>query len=259
MDVTSHIKKLFGVDGKVVLVTGGTRGIGRAMAQGFVEAGSRVYISSRNMADAEKAAQELSEFGVCHGLQADINTVEGCAALASDLASREATLDVLINNAGSTWHDDVAHFPETAWDEVMQVNVKAPFFLTQALLPLLSDGATLHDPARVINVGSIRGYMVPRRPSFAYSASKGALHQLSRHMAVELAPSAITVNVLAPGVYESRMSGTSGSANRTPIPLGRPADALDISAAAIYLASRAGSYLTGVTIPVDGGVGVVPT
>jgi NAD(P)-dependent dehydrogenase (short-subunit alcohol dehydrogenase family) len=261
MEATDVVKGLFGVEGKVVVVTGGSRGIGHGIATGFVRAGARVYICARNMTECEASAAALRALGDCVPIQADLSTVAGCRALAELVAESETRVDVLVNNAGAIWFDDVANYPESEWDAVMNVNLKATFFLTQALLPLLTRSAAPKDPARVINVGSIRGYIVPSRPSFAYTASKGAVHQLSRHLAAQLAPAGITVNVLAPGLYETRMrrpdaSDAAESTVSTPIPLGRFADAEDVAGAAIFLASRAGSYLTGTVIPVDGGVGV---
>jgi NAD(P)-dependent dehydrogenase (short-subunit alcohol dehydrogenase family) len=255
---SAHLDELFGVGGKVVLVTGGSRGIGRVIAGAFVRAGARVYICARDLERAQVAADELGADGQCIALRADLGSVTGCAELAGTLSERESKVDVLVNNAGSTWHEQLATYPESQWDAVMSVNVKSPFFLTQALLPLLTSAATPEDPARVINVGSIRGYLVPQRPSFAYSASKGALHQVTRHLAAELAPAGITANVLAPGLFETRMTHTADPSVKTHIPLGRKAAAADLGGAALFLASRAGAYLTGTVIPVDGGVGIVP-
>lgn len=254
---SATLNQLFGVEGKVVLVTGGSKGIGKAIASGFVRAGARVYICARDLERCRAAAEELGEYGECHALQADLGSIEGCQALAEALAERETRLDVLVNNAGSTWHEKVETYPEAQWDAVMDVNLKGPFFLTQALLPLLTEAATPEDPARVINVGSIRGYLIPQRPSFAYTASKGGLHHVSKHLAAELAPQGVTVNVLAPGLFESRMAATSDSTIKTQIPLGRKAAADDLAGVALFLASRASAYLTGTVIPVEGGVGVV--
>lgn len=255
---STTLRDLFGVEGKVVLVTGGSRGIGHAIASGFVRAGARVYICARDLEQCQATAENLSAFGECIAVRADLGSKEGCVELASYLTERESQLDVLVNNAGSTWHETLATYPESQWDSVMNVNLKSPFFLTQALLPLLEAAAAPEDPARVINVGSIRGFLVPRRPSFAYTASKGAIHHLTRHLAAELAPSGITVNVLAPGLFEKAMSATADSGVGTHIPLGRKASPDDLAGVAIFLASRAGSYLTGAVIPVEGGVGVVP-
>jgi len=255
---TAALDHLFGVEGKVVLVTGGSRGIGRAIARGFVQAGARVYICARDLEVCQATAEELSAFGDCFAVQADLGTTEGCAALAAHLAERESRLDVLVNNAGSTWHEDIDTYPQDRWDSVVQVNVTSPFFLIQALLPLLRSAASPEDPARVVNVGSIRGFLVPARPSFAYSASKGAIHHLSKHLAAELAPEHITVNVLAPGLFETAMSATADSGVGTRIPLGRKASGDDLAGVAIFLASRASAYLTGTVIPVEGGVGIVP-
>lgn len=257
MSAAGVISGLFGVEGKVVLVTGGSRGIGRAIAGGFARAGARVYICGRDRVQCETAAAEIGADGACFAIQADLSTVDGRDRLASVLDEREGRLDVLVNNAGSTWHEEFVTYPEAGWDAVMDINLKAPFFLAQSLLPLLASGATRENPGRVINIGSIRGYLVPQRSSFAYSASKGAVHQLSRHLAAVLAPSRVTVNVIAPGLYEEQMAATAEQSH-TVIPLGRKATPDDLVGAAIYLSSRAGAYLTGTVIPVEGGVGVVP-
>ncbi|MDV7090805.1 SDR family oxidoreductase [Rhodococcus opacus] len=257
----SFLDRLFSVDGKVVIVTGASRGIGHAIAEGFVRAGARVYICSRSAEDSKSVADQLSEFGVIEAIQADLSSVDGCVRFADAVKARESRVDVLINNAGGTWAEELDTYPEAEWDAVMNVNLKSAFYLTQQVLPLLVAAASPESPARIINVGSIRGYIVPNRPSFAYTASKGALHQLTRHLAAQLAPKSITANVLAPGVYESKMkqtvaNPTQDSSTATIIPLKRLAAADDICGVAIFLASRASSYLTGSVIPVDGGVGV---
>lgn len=252
------LNHLFGVEGKVVLVTGGSKGIGRAIAEGFVRAGARTYICARDEEQVTATAAELSAHGECTGLRADLSSVEGCRALADALGERESHLDVLVNNAGTTWHEDLATYAEDRWDQLLDVNLKGPFFLTQALLPLLTAAASADAPSRLVNVGSIRGYLVPQRPSFAYSASKGGLHQVTKHLATVLAPH-VTANVLAPGLFESKMSVTTSEATtvHTEIPLGRKGSGDDMAGVALFLASRAGAYVTGQVIGVDGGVGVV--
>lgn len=249
---------LFDVSGKVVVVTGGSRGIGFAIAEGFVKAGARVYICSRKADDCAKAAAELSAYGECHPFRADLGSVDGCRAFAAELAERESRVDVLVNNAGSIWVEKLADYPESGWDKVFNVNVKGPFFLVQALLPLLKAAASPQDPARVINIGSIDAFHVPDHETYAYSASKAAVHHLSRHLAAQLASHSITVNVIAPGRFRSKMLENAieiegADALLDPIPLKRFAEAPDMAGAAIYLASRAGAFVTGAVIPVDGG------
>jgi NAD(P)-dependent dehydrogenase (short-subunit alcohol dehydrogenase family) len=249
---------LFDVTGKVVLVTGGSRGIGYAVAEAFVAAGARVYICSRKSADCAHAADELATRGDCVAIPADLGTVEGCRLLAAEIGARETKLDVLINNAGALWAETIDSYPEAGWDKVFNINVKGPFFLIQALLPLLRKAATPSDPARIINMGSIDAFHVPDHETYAYSASKAAIHQLSRHLAAQLAPQAITVNVVAPGRFESRMLQNAIDIEGAeellrPIPLRRFADGADLAGAALYLASRAGSFVTGAMLPVDGG------
>jgi NAD(P)-dependent dehydrogenase (short-subunit alcohol dehydrogenase family) len=252
------LRELFGVSGKVILVTGGTRGIGLSIAAGFVKAGARVYVCGRKADACEQTVRELSAFGECQAVPANLGTVEGCQALAEGLAGRESRLDVLVNNAGAIWAEPLADYPESGWDKVFDLNVKGSFFLVQALLPLLAAAATPEDPARVINIGSIDGFHVPIHETYAYSASKAALHQVSRHLAKTLAASNITVNVIAPGMFPSKMmqgtiSARGEEAVLERVPLKRFVSESDMAGAAIYLASPASAYITGVVLPVDGG------
>lgn len=259
MAATSIIDELFGVAGKIAVVTGGSRGIGYAIAEGFVRAGARVCISSRDAEACELAVKQLSELGDCYAIPANLGTTEGRALLVDTLRQREERLDVLVNNAGALWAAPLDDFPESGWDKIFDLNVKGVFFLTQGLLPLLRAAATPDDPARVVNIGSIQGFQVPRHETYSYSASKAAVHQLTRHLASQLAREAITVNAIAPGVFKSRMlkgtieaKGEESVVSR--VPLGRLAAPNDLAGAAIYLASPAGAYLTGVVLPVEGGV-----
>ncbi len=249
---------LFSIRGKVALVTGGSRGIGLMIARGFVEAGARVYVSSRKAAACEEVARELSAGGECHALPADLSTQAECDRLAADLASREPALHILVNNAGANWGAPLADYPDEAWDKVLALNVKGVFHLTRALLPQLEKAAQPGDPARVINIGSIDGLRVPVLETYAYSASKAAVHHLTRALARQLAPRGITVNAIAPGPFESKMMAATLDRFRDAIvascPLGRIGEPEDMAGVAIYLASRAGAYLTGATIPVDGGI-----
>jgi NAD(P)-dependent dehydrogenase (short-subunit alcohol dehydrogenase family) len=252
------LDRLFGVEGKTVLVTGGSRGIGLMIARGFVEAGARVFISSRKADVCEEVAAELSTLGTCFALPADLQTEEECLALAAAYREREPALHVLVNNAGANWGAPLATFPAPAWDKVLNLNVKAPFFLTRALLPELEAAASDDDPARVINIGSIDGIQVPDLHTYSYSASKAAIHHMSRVLAKELGPRHITVNAIAPGPFESKMMAETlrnfGDAIAASSPLQRIGRPDDMAGVALYLASRAGSYVTGAVLPVDGGI-----
>lgn len=254
------MSELFSVEGKVALVTGGSRGIGRMIAAGFVDAGARVYISSRKAEVCSQVAADLSAAGQCVALPADLSAEEGCRRLAEEVADREDRLDVLVNNAGATWGAPLVEFDEKAWERVLALNVKGVFHLTKFLLPLLQASGTAGDPARVINIGSIDGIHVPPLETYSYSASKAAVHQLTRHLAKRLAP-AITVNAIAPGPFESKMMAATleafGEQIAAAAPLRRIGRPDDMAGAAIFLASRAGAYVTGAVIPVDGGIATV--
>lgn len=251
---------LFSVQGRSVLVTGGSRGIGLMIARGFVEAGARVVISSRKAEVCHAVAAELSAVGQCEAIPADLSSTAGAVGLAEDVLARYPALDVLVNNAGATWGAPLEAYPEDAFDKLWAVNVKAIFRLTTALLPALRAAATAEVPARVINIGSIDGLRVPTMEVYAYSATKAAVHMLTRSLAHQLAPENITVNAIAPGPFESRMMAfalddpLTRSAIARQVPLGRIGRPDDMAGTAIYLASRAGAYLTGTVIPVDGGL-----
>jgi NAD(P)-dependent dehydrogenase (short-subunit alcohol dehydrogenase family) len=249
---------LFDLSGKTAVVTGGTRGIGLMMARGLLEAGARVYISSRKADACAAAADELGQYGPVAAIPADLSTEEECLRLAREVGEREQALNVLVNNAGATWGAPLAEFPAAAWDKVVDLNLKAPFFLTRAFLPMLEAAGTHADPARVINVGSIDGLHVPTLPTYSYSASKAGLHHLTRVLASELGPRQITVNAVAPGPFESKMMAATLKASGDEIaamaPLRRIGRPDDMAGVAVYLASRAGSYVTGAVIPVDGGL-----
>jgi NAD(P)-dependent dehydrogenase (short-subunit alcohol dehydrogenase family) len=249
---------LFNVSGKVALVTGGSRGIGEMIAEGFVANGVKTYISSRKADACDATAARLSEQGECISIPADLSTVDGIATLVGDIKKREAQLDILVNNAGATWGAPIEEFPESAWDKIMDINVKGPFFLTQALLPLLEKAGTPEDPARIIMVGSIDGLGVNRLPTFSYGPSKAALHHLTRTLASHLADRHIIANAIAPGPFPSKMMAHTleamGEQIKKGVPLGRIGESSDMAGAAIYLSSKASSYVTGVVIPVDGGI-----
>ena len=252
------MKDLFSIRDKVALVTGGSRGIGLMIARGFVEAGARVYVSSRKQEVCDRVAAELSQHGACVSLPADLSEEAEAKRLAQEMRAREPALHILVNNAGANWGAPLEEYPDAAWDKVLALNVKAVFHLTRALLPLLEQGARPGDPARVINIGSIDGLMVPVLDTYAYSASKAAVHHLTRALAQRLAARRITVNAIAPGPFESKMMAETLERFRDAIvascPLGRIGEPEDMAGAAIFLASRAGAYLTGAVIPVDGGI-----
>jgi NAD(P)-dependent dehydrogenase (short-subunit alcohol dehydrogenase family) len=250
---------LFDLSGKTAVVTGGTRGIGLMMARGLLAAGARVYISSRKADACAAAEQELGQYGPVVAIPADLSAEPECLRLAAAVGDREQELNVLVNNAGATWGAPLAEFPAAAWDKVVDLNLKAPFFLTKAFLPLLEAAGTLDDPARVINIGSIDGLRVSAMPTYAYSASKAGLHHLTRVLARELGPRHITVNAVAPGPFESKMMAATlreqGDAIAAAAPLRRIGRPDDMAGVAVYLAARAGAYVTGAVIPVDGGLG----
>jgi NAD(P)-dependent dehydrogenase (short-subunit alcohol dehydrogenase family) len=251
------VKKLFDVSGKVALVTGGSRGIGLMIARGLVANGVRTYISSRKADTCQAAAAELAREGECIALPADVATEAECRRLAAEVARREPALHVLVNNAGTNWGAPLAEYPDSAWDKVLALNLKAAFHLTRACLPQLEAAFRDGDPARVVNVGSIDGIHVPVLETYAYSASKAAVHQLTRVLARKLAPR-ITVNAIAPGPFESKMMAATlerfGDGIRESCPMKRIGTPEDMAGVAIYLASRAGAYVTGAVIPVDGGI-----
>ncbi|WP_330440392.1 glucose 1-dehydrogenase [Micromonospora sp. NBC_00821] len=252
--------QLFSVEGKTVLVTGGSRGIGLMIAQGFVRAGAHVIISSRKADVCEAVATTLSAEGRCEAIPADLSDNAGAEALAAAVRERFGRLDVLVNNAGATWGAPLEDYPEAAFDKLWAVNVKAVFRLTTALLPALRAAASAEDPARVINIGSIDGIRVPMMEVYAYSATKSAVHMITRSLAHQLAGEQITVNAIAPGPFESKMMAfalddpASRAAIEQQVPLGRIGRPEDMAGTAIYLSSRAGAYLTGAVIPVDGGI-----
>jgi len=252
------MKNLFSVEGKVALVTGGSRGIGLMITRGFVENGVKTYISSRTADACNAAAAELSKLGECIALPKDLSTVEGAAALAQELTEREDALHILVNNAGATWGASLDAFPEKGWDKVMNINLKGPFFLTQQVLPLLRAAATPEDPARVINIASIDGYHNNSIETYSYAASKAGMIHLTRHMARHLAKEDIIVNGIAPGPFESKMMEWTldhfGEQIRQSNPRRRIGAPEDVAGTAIFLASRASAYIVGETIKVDGGI-----
>ncbi|HZA85661.1 MAG TPA: SDR family oxidoreductase, partial [Acidimicrobiales bacterium] len=235
-------------------------GIGLMIARGFVEAGARVIISSRKADVCDEVAAELSKVGECEAIPADLSSEAECRRLAEAVAARLSSLDILVNNAGATWGAPLDQFDEAAWERVLALNVKGVYHLTKFLVPLLEAAGSADQPARVINIGSIDGIKVPLLETYSYSASKAAVHMLTRHLAKQLAP-AITVNAIAPGPFESKMMAATldafGEQIAAAAPLKRIGRPDDMAGAAIFLASRAGAYVTGAVVPVDGGIASV--
>jgi NAD(P)-dependent dehydrogenase (short-subunit alcohol dehydrogenase family) len=255
-------RDLFSIAGKVAVVTGGSRGIGLMIARGFVEAGAKVYISSRKKEVCDQVAAELSKMGQCISLPTELSDEAGAKKLYEGVAARESAVHILVNNAGTNWGAPLESYPESGWDKVQALNVKAIFLITRTFLPLLQRGVRPGDPARVINIGSIDGLRVPIVENYAYAASKAAVHHLTRVLAQQLGKKGITVNAVAPGPFESKMTewmlGQMKEAIIAACPLGRIGTPADMAGVAIYLASRAGAYINGVVIPVDGGISTRP-
>ncbi len=260
MQQSMDIQSLFGLEGKVALVTGGSRGIGYMIAQGLLEAGARVYISARKAEPCAQAARELARWGDCRAIAADVSREDSRAALLQQLSELESKLDILVNNAGTAWGAPYEAYPQAGFDKVMTTNVSAVFALTRDLTPLLARAGSRDDPARVINVGSMEGLHIPTvhaAGNYAYTASKAAVHHLSRHLAVELGSRDITVNAIAPGFFPSKMTehilGEQLREVEGNALLGRVGRAEEMAGIAVYLSSRAGAYTTGTVIPIDGG------
>ena len=250
------MKNLFDVAGKVAVVTGGSRGIGGMIARGFVESGVKTYITARKEEELRATAAELSELGECIALPSNLGDMEGVAAFAAAIREREPQLHILVNNAGASWGADIDDFPESGWDKVMDLNVKSLFFLTQQLLPALRSAATADDPARVINIGSVNGFTHSHMNNYSYSASKAAVHHLTRHLGADLAADNINVNAIAPGFFPSKMTAhllPHEAELAKGIPRGRLGREEDAAGTAIYLSSRASAWVTGNIICLDGG------
>lgn len=253
-----NLSNLFSVQGKVALVTGGSRGIGLMIAQAYIANGAKVYISSRKAGVCEAVAAELSKHGECIAIPADLATDDGRASLVRALLALEDKLHILVNNAGAAWGAPLSEYPESGYDKVMDINVRSPFFLTRDLLPMLENAATAEDPARVINIGSIDGLHVSHVDNFAYGPSKAAIHHMTKVFAVDLGPKNITVNAIAPGPFESKMTewmlDTYGEQIKQRNPLGRIGTPADMAGLALFLSSKAGAYMNGAIIPLDGGM-----
>ncbi len=255
-----NLQDMFGLDGRIALVTGGSRGIGKMIVEGYLAAGcARVYISARKTAQIEEAIADFETRypGKVIGLPVDLATVEGCRALAKELEAREERLDILVNNAGAAWGEPFEGFPEAGWDKVMDINVKSPFFLTQALHGLLKAGGSQERPAKVINIGSIDGQRLNPWETYSYHASKAAILYLTKRLAARLVTDHILVTAIAPGAFQSDMNKAArdhGDAVAKSIPVKRIGVPEDMAGAAIFLASKAGDYVVGDTITVDGGL-----
>ncbi|WP_426572259.1 SDR family oxidoreductase [Aquihabitans sp. McL0605] len=251
------LSDLFSVAGKVVVITGGTRGIGRMIAGGFVAGGATVIVSSRKADACAATAEELSAYGSCTGIAADLSTEAGAEGLAAAVGELHDHVDVLVNNAGATWGVPLAEHDTASWNRVVDLNVQGVFHTTKFFLPLLQANASADEPSRVINIGSIDGLRAPVMETYSYGASKAAVHHLTRHLAKHLAPT-VTVNAIAPGPFESKMMAATldafGEQIAATTPMRRIGRPDDMAGAALFLASRAGAYLTGTVIPVDGGI-----
>ncbi len=259
----AYLRGLYGLEGKVALVTGGATGIGRMTAEALVRAGARVMIASRKAADCARVADELNALGAAGSAEAfgaDLSTEEGINAASDEVKKRTDKLHILFNNSGVSWGAPLKDFPHAAWEKVMNINVAAAFTLTRNLLPLLKAAASDSDPARVVNIGSVMGIMPFSDGAYSYSASKAAILHLTRILAQEFAGRRITVNAFAPGPFQSRMTefatGSDDKADKVGqgVPLGRIGSPKDIAGAALYLCGPAGAYVTGAIIPIDGGL-----
>lgn len=252
-----NMKDLFNVEGKVALVTGGSRGIGAMIAEGFVKNGVKTYITSRKSEQCNNKADELSKFGECISIPADLTDMNEMDKLVNHIKENEKKLNFLINNAGAAWGASFDEFPENGWDKVMDTNVKSVFFLTQKLAKILEQSGNNSDPSRVINVGSIDGIGIPRAETYSYPASKAAVHQLTRVLANRLAHRNININAIAPGPFQSNMMAHTleeyGEQIKSSVPRGRIGIPEDMAGTAIFLCSKASAYITGSIIPVDGG------
>lgn len=257
----AFMERLFSLEGRTALVTGGTSGIGKMIAAAFTSAGARTYITSRKPEACEKLARELSSHGECRPLPGDVGSKDGCVKLADALRAQESKLHILVNAAGATWGAPIAEYPDSGWDKVMGINVRGVFNLSVALLKELRAAGTAEEPSRIINIGSVHGFVAPPWESYAYSASKAAVHHLTRHLAKRLGPDHVIVNAIAPGPFPSRMMASTiaeqGDQLVKETATGRLGRDDDMAGVAIYLASRASANVTGAVIPVCGGYGTL--
>lgn len=258
--MSDYLSNLFSVKGKVALVTGGSKGIGLMISTALVKAGAKVYISSRSQESCDEAAKQMSEFGECYSIPFDLSIVENIQHLADQLSEREQKLDVLINNSGRSWGEQIDSFPEKGWDSVMTLNVKSPFYLVQRLLPLLEKAGTKEDPARIINIGSVAGIMAETQQAYSYMASKAAINHLTKGLAKDLVNRNINANAIAPGFFPSRMTrhitdnDTVMDYAMSMVPMGRMGEADEIGSLAVYLCAKSSAYINGAIIPIDGGI-----
>jgi len=258
--MTDRINQLFSLEGKTAVVTGGSRGIGEMIAEGFVDAGASVIMTARKAEALEQTAARLNDKGGnVTAIPGDLSTPEGVAAFADAVKSRVDALDILVNNAGAAWGAPLGEYPVDGWDKVMNVNVRGVYYLTEALVDQLRAAGTADDPARVINIGSVDGLRACAEEHYAYSTSKAAVHHLTRQLAKRLSRENVVVNAIAPGFFESKMTAfmmgdDGGQTVAAGVPMGRIGRPDDMAGAAIFLASRAGAYLTGATVPVGGGI-----
>jgi NAD(P)-dependent dehydrogenase (short-subunit alcohol dehydrogenase family) len=251
------MNNLFSLEGRTALVTGGSRGIGAMIAEGFLTAGAKVYISARKAGPCEAMARKLSEFGTCIALPVDAAGADGARNVAARYLEHETSLDILVNNAGAAWGEPFAKFSEGGWDKVVDLNLKTPFFLTQALHGALLEAAKKGEPAKVINIASIDGMSINMQETYSYAASKAGLIHLTKRMAMTLIDDNIIVNAIAPGAFPSDMNREARDDDgrlAAQIPAKRIGDKDDMMGAAVYLASRAGNYMVGSTLVVDGGL-----
>lgn len=253
----NYLQQNFSLDGKTALVTGGARGVGEMIAQGLIQAGAKVYITSRQTEDLDQKVAQFGQYGQCLGIVADVAKTEGIEVLAETFSAKEDKLDILINNAGKTWGAPLESYPEKAWDDVMAINAKSPFILVQKLLPLLRSAGTVDQPSHVVNIGSVAAMTKDSLSAYAYGTSKAAIHHLTGVLAKELVKDHINVNAIAPGSFPSKMTAAimkteeQKKAVFESIPMGRMGSPEDIANLAIYLCSS--SYMTGNIIPIDGG------
>jgi NAD(P)-dependent dehydrogenase (short-subunit alcohol dehydrogenase family) len=260
MSNSLSIENLFSVKDKTAIVTGGSRGIGYMIAQGYVENGANVYITSRKADQLQAACDELSKLGTCTAIPADLSNKEGWEAFVEAFKEKEDSLDILVNNAGAAWGQPFDEFTEAGYDRTVDINVKGIFFLTQALLPLLEKNHSQQDPGRIINIGSIDGIKVPGVDNYAYGPSKAAVHHMTKVLAVRLASRGVTVNAIAPGPFESKMMQATLEQHKERIegncPMGRIGAPSDMATLALFLASPGSSYVNGTIIPLDGGISI---
>jgi NAD(P)-dependent dehydrogenase (short-subunit alcohol dehydrogenase family) len=249
---------LFDIDGRVALVTGGSRGIGLMIARGFVERGTKVYISSRSADVCDQVAEELGGPEHAVSVPADLSSLDEVYRLAAEIGERESHLDILVNNAGAVWGEPLGSFSEEGWDKVVDLNVKSLFFLTKELVPMLTLAGSPERPARIINIASIDGIHISDFETYSYAAAKAAVIHLTRALAKRLVDDHINVNAIAPGLFPSKMTkgimDFAGDQVMASIPMGRAGEPGDMAGAAIFLSSPASNYITGQTVVVDGGI-----